>query len=144
MTTVKTSGAPLTRGQLARRTSCNIETIRYYEKIGLLPEPRRSSGGHRLYDDPAAARLTFVLRSRELGFSLDQVRELLLLADRENDSCEQVKAITLNHVVDIRKRIVDLRKMERVLKELAGRCDAGVVPECPIVHSLMQSSANPS
>lgn len=145
MTNVTTSGAkPLTRGQLGRRTGCNPETIRYYEKIGLLANPERSSGGHRQYDEDAVTRLTFVQRSRELGFSLEQIREMLMLADRDNDSCEQVKAITLSHAKDIRQRIADLRAMERVLTELAGRCDTGEVPECPIVQSLMETAAKPA
>src|SRR5215470_13178632 len=78
---------PLTRGALAARTGCNIETIRYYERVGLLPPPPRSAGGHRLYGEGLIRRLNFVRRSRDLGFSVEEIRELLLLVDGGTYTC---------------------------------------------------------
>ena len=130
----------LSRGRLAKLTGCNAETIRYYENIGVLPPPPRSAGGHRVYSDEHARRLAFVRRSRELGFSLEQVRGLLVLADAGNDSCAEVKAITLDHAALIRHKIADLRKMQRVLTEIAARCDDGAVPVCPIIEALYGDS----
>ncbi|MEQ8246663.1 MAG: helix-turn-helix domain-containing protein [Alphaproteobacteria bacterium] len=137
MTDVTISGAKwMTRGQISKRTGCNAETIRYYERIGVIPPPKRSSAGHRRYSDNDADRVAFVLRSRELGFRLDQVRNLLSLADRGNDSCADVRAMTSAHVASIRSKINDLRRMERVLKDLVAKCEEGTVPACPIIESL--------
>jgi MerR family mercuric resistance operon transcriptional regulator len=126
----------LSRGKLARLTGCNAETIRYYENIGVLPPPPRTAGGHRVYSEEHARRLAFVLRSRQLGFSLEQVRGLLVLADDGHDSCAEVKAMTLDHVALIRHKIADLRKMQHVLTDIAARCDDGAVPACPIIEAL--------
>jgi MerR family mercuric resistance operon transcriptional regulator len=139
----KARGRGLSRGQLAELTGCNAETIRYYEKIGVLPTAPRTAGGHRVYDDALVRRLAFVLRSRELGFSLGQVRELLGLADESHASCAVVKSMTLDHAATIRDKIADLRKMERILTDMAARCDAaggGDVPACPIVDELFGPS----
>ena len=132
----------ITRGTLAKRTGCNIETIRYYEKIGLMPDPPRSAGGHRLYGHDHLKRLTFVCRARELGFSIEEVRGLLGLVDGGEDSCAEVKALTLAHVSDIRRKIDDLRNIERVLKVMAAQCDEGEVPECPVIDAMFQAGAS--
>lgn len=131
----------MTRGALAKRAGCNIETVRFYERIGLMPEPPRTEGGHRIYGQDHLKRLTFICRSRELGFSVDAVRSLLNLVDGGGDACAEVQALTLDHARDIRRRIADLRRMERVLMDMARRCDTGEVPECPIVEALSQPSA---
>jgi len=133
--------AGLSRGQLAKSTGCNGETIRYYESIGILPPPPRTTGGHRVYGEAHERRLAFVLRSRELGFSLEQVRDLLGRADERHTSCAEVKTMTLEHAATIRAKIADLRKMERILSDMAGRCgavkgDDGNVPACAIVDDL--------
>lgn len=128
--------AKMTRGRLARRTGCNIETVRYYERIGMLPEPPRSQGGHRIYGEPHLRRLRFIRRSRELGFSLEEIRGLLGLVDGGAYSCGEVKALTLDHVVDIRGKIADLRRMKLVLEDMASRCEAGEVPDCPVIDAL--------
>lgn len=128
----------LTRGTLAKRTGCNIETIRYYEQINLMPNPPRSDGGHRLYDEEHLRRLTFICRARELGFSLNEVRELLGLVDGGDYSCAEVKALTLEHVRDVRDKISDLRKIESVLNTMAEQCNEGEVPECPVIDALFQ------
>ncbi len=132
--------APVTRGTLSKRTGCNIETIRYYEQIGLIPAPPRSDGGHRLYGEEHLRRLIFIRRARELGFSLNEVRGLLGLVDGGENSCAEVKALTLEHASDIHQKIVDLRKIERVLETMAAQCDKGEVPACPVIDALYQES----
>lgn len=102
----------LTRGELAKATGCNLETIRYYEKAGLLPDPPRTSAGYRIYSAAHAGRLRFILRSRELGFTLDDIRGLLGLEDGTAPSCAEVKDRTDRHLADIRAKIADLRRME--------------------------------
>jgi MerR family mercuric resistance operon transcriptional regulator len=128
-------------GKLSRQTGCNVETIRYYERVGLLPRPSRSAGRYRLYDTGDVRRLVFVRRARELGFSLDEVRALLVLsaADSEN-TCSEVRDLTARHLADVRAKIADLRAMERVLSEAVRRCDAGEVPGCPLIDTLTASA----
>ncbi len=126
----------MTRGRLAKLTGCNIETIRYYERERILPEPRRSEGGHRLYEAADVRRLSFVRRCRELGFSLEDIRGLLELVDGGQYSCGEVRDMTLAHVGEIRMKIADLRRMEKILKEMASQCEGGDVPECPILDAL--------
>ena len=127
-----------TIGGLSKQTECNIETIRYYERIGILPEPPRTSGGHRIYDDDHLKRLTFVRRSRELGFTLEEIRQLLGLVDGGDYTCAEVKVITVEHLDDVRQKIKDLRRLERILKEMASQCEDGTVPDCPIIDALFQ------
>ena len=129
---------PFTIGALSKGTGCHIETIRYYERIGLMPKPPRSPGGHRLYEEEHLRRLTFIRRSRELGFTLDEVRGLLRLVDGGSYTCTEVKALTLDHAAEVRRKVADLRKLERVLKEMAAECEGGEVPECPIIDALYQ------
>ncbi|GIX14778.1 MAG: MerR family transcriptional regulator [Paracoccaceae bacterium] len=134
---IATPGAAgLTRGRLARATGCNIETIRYYEKAGLLPAPPRSARGYRLYSDAHLARLRFILRARELGFSMEDIRGLLGLGDGAAPSCAEVKARTERHLADVRARIADLRRIEAVLAETARRCSGEARPDCPVIDSL--------
>jgi MerR family mercuric resistance operon transcriptional regulator len=130
------SRSRLTIGALSDRTHCNIETIRYYERIGLMPLAARSDGGHRLYGEDHVKRLRFIRRSRELGFTLDQVRALLQLVDGQRYTCAQVKRITMEHLDEIRRKVADLRTIERVLKDMAAQCDGGAVPKCPVVDAL--------
>ena len=129
----------LTTGVLSKRTGCNIETIRYYERIGLMPPPPRTEGGHRDYDEGHLRRLAFVRRGRQLGFTLDQIRGLLKLVDGGDFTCGEVQRITLSHMEDVRAKIADLRKMERVLKEMAAQCAGGDVPECPVIDVMFSS-----
>jgi len=126
----------LTRGVLAERSGVNAETIRYYESIALMPDPPRSGGGHRVYADSHLQRLCFIRRCREIGFSLDEIRDLLSLVDGEQASCERVKHIADDHLRDIRAKIADLRKMERTLDALSTQCSGDDVPECPIIEAL--------
>lgn len=126
----------LKRSQIAERTGVHLETVRYYETIGLLPEPPRGVGGQRLYGDDHVKRLTFIRRSRELGFTLDEIRALLRLVDGRDFTCREVKAVTIAHIGDIRRKVSDLRRMERILKNMAATCDEGDVPECAILEAL--------
>src|SRR5712692_10052551 len=126
----------LSRGELAARTGCNIETIRYYEQIGLLPPPPRSQGGHRLYGQDLFKRLNFIRRSRELGFTLEEIRELLRLVDGGKYTCKQVETLALQHARDIQRKILDLKKLKNVLEAMASQCRGGKVPACPVIEAL--------
>ena len=137
----------LQRAALAERAGCNLETVRYYEKVGLLPEPPRTATGYRNYDSTHERRLRFVLRARELGFSLDQIRELLRLVDERDRPCAEARAVGSSHLDDVRARIADLRRMERVLKDVVAQCADGTLPECPLIETLFagrKSSRNRS
>ena len=126
-----------TRGELARATGCNIETIRYYEKTGILPDPPRSAAGYRLYTPAHVARLRFILRARELGFGMDDIRGLLGLEDRNVPTCAVVKARTERHLADVRAKIADLAKIEAVLADTAARCSGEFVPDCAVLRVLV-------
>ena len=108
----------MTRGVLAKNSGVNAETIRYYEKIKLMPEPKRSQGGHRLYEPIHLQRLGFIRRCREMGFSLEEIRELLSLVDHSQVSCQQVKQIVEAHMINIRSKIEDLQRMQGTLGHL--------------------------
>ena len=124
-------------GELSKRTGCNIETIRYYERIALLPVPARSAGHYRLYDTDAVQRLAFIRRARELGFTLEEIRTLLSLSVRGGaGACADVRALAESHLAEVRGKIADLRAMERVLADAVRRCAAGEVPGCPIIDAL--------
>lgn len=124
------------RGALANATGCNIETIRYYEKIGLLHEPDRSAGGHRLYSRDDRARLGFILRGRDLGFSIEELKSLLSLVDSHDYSCGEVLDLTRDHLASVRQKLADLKKLERTLADVSAQCEGGDVPECPIIDAL--------
>lgn len=126
------------RAELAHRTGCNLETVRYYEKVGLLPEPPRTASGYRSYDATHERRLRFVLRARELGFSLDEIRELLRLVDERNQPCAEARAVAAAHLGDVRTKIADLKRMERVLKDVVAQCADGTSPECPLIETLFK------
>ena len=125
----------LTIGQLSKRTGANIETIRYYERIGLLPLAVRQ-GRYRSYDSTDVARLGFVRRSRELGFSIKEVRALLGLAEGGHESCAEARDLAAAHLHDVRSRIADLRRMERALATTVRACDAGDDAGCPLIDTL--------
>lgn len=126
----------LTIGKVAERTHCSIETIRFYEKEALLPTPDRTAGGHRLYTTEMIERLVFVRRSRELGFSMAEIRELLSLVDGKQVSCVRVKRIAEEHLDDVREKMADLEKMEKVLDQLSSQCPGDDNPRCPIIEAL--------
>lgn len=125
-----------TIGELARAIGVKIETIRYYEKIGLLAEPRRTSGNYRAYGTEHLNRLSFIRRSRDLGFSLDKVRDLLTLADDRDRSCEAVDAIARAHLAEVDRKIADLRALRRELDSLISQCSSGTIAQCKIIEAL--------
>ncbi len=131
-----TASTRLAIGLLSTRTGCNIETIRYYERVGLLPAPGRSPGGYRLYGDLHLKRLTFIRRARALGFSIDEVRNLLKLADERKRPCSAVRGVAAAHLEEVRAKIADLRTMERVLSETVAKCSNGTRSDCPLIEAL--------
>jgi MerR family mercuric resistance operon transcriptional regulator len=132
-----TSPGALSIGELSRRTGVNIETIRYYERIKMLPAPPRTSTGRRVYGALETRSLTFIRRSRELGFTLDEVRALLALsAEDGKNTCGEMRQVAARHLADIRAKIVDLRAMARVLSDAVQRCDAAEIPGCPLIDTL--------
>ncbi len=131
-----TTHAPITRGTLAKRFGCHLETLRYYEKIGLIPPPTRTAGGHRLYKIDDQRRLRFILRGRELGFSIDELRGLLSLVDSNDYTCGEIFDLTIDHLGSIRRKISDLKRLERTLARISNECSGGAVPECPVIEAL--------
>ncbi|MBN9091359.1 MAG: helix-turn-helix domain-containing protein [Reyranella sp.] len=125
-------------GTLSRRTGVNIETIRYYERSGLLPNPARTAAGYRAYGPADAERLQFIRRARDLGFSVEEVRRLLGLADQKSRSCRAVHALAREHLTEVRAKIVDLRRMEKVLAGMVAECAQGTMPECPLLETLAE------
>ena len=121
-------------GKLAADTGVNIETIRYYDRVGLLAAPPRTRGGYRVYGEQDIRRLTFIRRSRELGFSLDDVRTLLDLSDGKQDCA--ARELTLRHLADVRGKIVSLRRLERSLRSMTEACNPGDQNSCPIFDAL--------
>jgi MerR family mercuric resistance operon transcriptional regulator len=121
-------------GELARHSRVKVETIRYYERIGLLPVPPRTAAGYRLYGTAELRRLAFIRRARELGFTIAAVRNLAALSSA--DACAEARQIASAHLADIRAKIADLNAMERVLAEAVERCSAGEAPRCPIIETL--------
>jgi MerR family mercuric resistance operon transcriptional regulator len=133
--------AGMTIGELSQLTGVNIETIRYYEKIKVLPVPSRAENGRRVYGPTERRILAFVRRSRELGFSLVEVRALLRLGGPDKASCREVREIAARHLGDIRAKIGDLRKLERLLTKTVAQCTGTTAPECPVLDILdVQSS----
>ena len=123
-------------GEFSRRTGRKIETIRYYERIGLLPMPDRS-GRYRRYGAADVRRLVFIRRARELGFTLDEVRALLKLSEANGGtSCTEVRELAARHLAEVKAKIVDLRAMERTLADAVRHCDAGEASGCPLIDAL--------
>ncbi len=123
-------------GELSRRSGVNIETIRYYERIKMLPPPPRTASGRRVYDSTDLRILAFIRRSRELGFSLDDIRALLRLGGPEKASCREVREIAAHHLDHIRAKLGDLKKLERLLAKTVARCSGKTAPDCPVLDIL--------
>jgi|SRR5215472_13226839 len=124
-------------GELSQRTGCNIETIRYYERIGLLPQPQRSAGRYRRYDTDDVARLRFVRRARQLGFTLDDIRALLRLAGSKGRHVRaEARELATAHLLDVRAKIADLQAMERTLADAISECSTGRRLNCPLIEVL--------
>ncbi len=123
-------------GWLSRQTSVKIETIRFYEKIGLMPEPPRTEGGRRLYDEVGVTRLSFIRRARELGFSIDDIRGFLGLND-DRPTCAEVYDTASRHRADIREKIADLKRLERRLSKILSSCSQDETPDCALLDALL-------
>jgi DNA-binding transcriptional MerR regulator len=126
----------LTIGQLGQATNTKVETIRYYEKIGLLPAPRRTAGNYRSYAAEHLQRLGFIRRARELDFAIDEVRELLELAAHGERPCEQVDQFVANHLEVTERKIQALMRLRRELRQTLASCKGGRIAECRIVQAL--------
>ena len=133
----------LTIGKLARQAGLGVETLRYYERRGLIEPERRTDSGYRLYHADARQRLRFIRRAQALGFSLDEVAELLSLSDRPEKSAAEVKQLARAKIADIETRILDLERMKSALSELEVQCPghAGTTAECPILAALNQGES---
>ena len=123
-------------GEMSRQTGVGIETIRYFEKIGMMPAPGRSEGGNRQYTNDHLQRLFFINRSRQIGFSQSEIKTLLSMVDAEDVTCSEVHSITTGHIADIRRKIRDLQNLEKVLTQMARECNRGDIPDCPIIETL--------
>ncbi len=129
-------GETLSIGELSRRTGVNIETIRYFEKIGMLSAPPRTEGGHRVYGDEHRRSLRFIRRGRELGFTPEQIRALLSLGGPDRASCGEVREIAAHHLDDVRAKIADLTRLERLLAATIDQCSGEAAPGCAVIDML--------
>lgn len=128
-----------TIGELAQATGTRAETVRYYERIGLLPAPERTGGNYRLYGPSDAARLAFVRRGRGLGFAIEDIRTLLALADQKDQDCGKVDAIAREHLADVERKVADLKRLATELRHVIGQCRGGRIAECRIIAALAPS-----
>ncbi len=126
-------------GQMSRETGVNIETIRYYERIGIMPKPDRTAGGNRQYNHDQLKRLFFIRRARGLGFSLEEIRGLFEMVDRKDFTCGEVHDLTVDHLASVQDKIANLKKLEKALSAMAAECGRGDVPECPILDTLFEA-----
>ncbi len=126
----------LTIGRLAARSGCKVPTIRYYEQIGLMAPPERSEGNQRLYDHAALQRLAFIRHARDLGFTLDDIRDLLRLSEHPELPCAAADSIARRHLDTVRERIESLRRLESELEKIATACQADTVRDCRVIEML--------
>ncbi|WP_131196914.1 Cu(I)-responsive transcriptional regulator [Lichenihabitans psoromatis] len=129
-------------GQASRTSGVSAKMIRHYESIGLIPSAGRRSSNYRDYDDADVHRLRFIRRSRDLGFSIDRIRDLLKLWSDRDRAGSEVKSIAQAHVAEIETRIAHMREMADVLHALADACEGNDRPECPIIRSLARNGAS--
>lgn len=130
----------ITIGKLAKKTNVNIETVRYYERLGLLVEPERTESGYRLYAEEEVARLRFIKRAQELGFSLKEIQDLLTLRVDQNTSCSQVKQRAEGKLADIDAKMKDLERIRRALEHITVMCTGqGPITSCPILDAMDMS-----
>lgn len=127
-------------GELSRQTAVKVPTIRYYEQIGLLPEAPRTEGNRRLYGQSEVDRLNFIRHSRELGFEIDDNRELLAMAAQPQSSCHQIDSIANNHLIEIDRRIASLTALKAELSRMVDECGHGRVCDCRIIEALADHS----
>ena len=131
-----------TIGDLAEACGCKVETVRYYEKSGLMPDPPRTGGGHRIYSLPMMKRLVFIRRSRDLGFTIEQVSELLRFVDEPDHTCGEVRGVAMRQARVAQEKIDDLKRLQRALNEMVARCKGGryKVEDCPIIDALFEDA----
>lgn len=127
---------PLAIGDLARQTGTKVNTIRFYEEIGLLPRALRTASGRRTYAQSDVSRLAFIRGARALGFGLEQVRTLLDLADDRGRSCNDVDALARQHLEDVEAKIVSLKSLRQELSNLISECERGTIADCRILEAL--------
>src|SRR6266436_8351379 len=123
-------------GELSKHSGVNIETIRYYERIKMLPPPRRLANGRRVYGPAEKRTLAFVRRARDLGFTLEEIRALLALGGPERAACADVHKIASAHLASVRSKLSDLVKLETILGETVAQCSDGATPDCPVLDIL--------
>ena len=126
----------MTIAEVSQKYDISADTLRYYERIGLLPAPPRTAGGYRDYRPADADRLRFISRGRELGFSLEEIRSLLGLAEDAGLSCQDVDRLARGHLLDIRNRLNDLQRMASELERVIGSCSGGERGQCAILDTL--------
>jgi len=134
ITTSRAEHLPI--GELSRLSGVNIETIRYYERVKMLPAPPRTTSGRRVYGAMDLRILVFIRRSRELGFSPNDIRALLRLGAPGRASCAEVEEIAAHHLEDIRAKLRDLKKLEHLLAKTVARCSGNTAPDCPVLDIL--------
>jgi MerR family mercuric resistance operon transcriptional regulator len=130
----------LTIGRLAEAAGVNPETVRYYERIKLMPSPARTASGHRAYEEGHVQRLAFIRRGRELGFSIEQIRALLSLAEPSRASCAEAREIARTRLDEVRSKLADLVRIEGVLAATIAQCSGDAVPSCPVLDMLAPPS----
>ncbi len=123
-------------GDMAKTGNCKVQTVRYYEEIGLLPTPARSTGNQRIYTREQRDRLRFIRHARELGFPLERIREILTLGDEPSHSCEEVDQIARDHLRDVESRIERLQSLRAELERMISECGAKRVAECRVINVL--------
>lgn len=130
-------------GEIAKRSGMGIETIRYYEREGLLLEPKRRPSGYRQYDESTIDRLEYIRRAKELGFTLAEIRELLALSYHAHSGCDHVRRQAEAKVADIEKRIRSLQRLKRSLFKIVERCrKKNSSEDCPLVHKPKRKTPN--
>ena len=123
-------------GKLSQASEVKVPTIRYYEEIGILPEPERSAGNQRLYTQETLERLSFIRHARELGFTLEAIRELLSLSDNPNQSCEAADAIARKQLIAVKQRVKMLQDLQKELESMVNQCANGKVSDCRVIGVL--------
>ena len=137
---VVATGSSMRIGEAARISGCHLETIRYYERIGVLTKPRRKANGYLQYTDAEVGHLRFITRSRDLGFSLDEIRDLLRLAKLKDASCNDVDRLAREQLQKVEKRISEMQAIARVLKSTIDACARKSCGDCAILEALQKHS----
>lgn len=131
----------LSIGELSRKTGVKIETIRYFERIGMIATPPRTAGGHRVYGEEHLRALGFIRRARELGFAPEEVRGILSLGGPASACCDEVREIAAHHLDQVRSKMADLAHIERLLSLTIERCSGAHAPQCAVIDMIEGGSA---